>query len=786
MSQSQSPGLMGRLPRSIRSRLTLWFVIATVGAVLPGAAVVYFSGLENLRDNLGQNFCSIAERSARNFEGKLLEEFQFIQEVSNDSLTIEVMQERQKLYRDLAPTLRLGMDNPEFPETKKVADIHPELSFRLRVFRRLHSRAMTHLSLYDRGGNLVADSDRENALGRDKQKWHGKIDRYKEHFRYLQINDAGTELVLVTPIWEGIEIIGYALGDYDFQAFDEHILQISAARFGETGRTLMINADGKLLNEKMFDGSRFSIPGDILEAIPKVRNTAPVISMPFLMPNTEAEVSLWDQVACIAPLGLVNKLLLRFGSPGWGLVVTQSPGESYDTLFASIRDIIIAGFFGALLAALVGITMAWRITAPLKKLERGVQRFASGERDVRVSVVEGDEVGDLARAFNLMARHVTESEQEIRAFAMAVENSADAIIMTNRQGVIYYTNPAFEKVTGYSNEEAVGNRSSIMRVSTTPKETYKKLWGAVAEKKSWRGELWNKRKNGNIYPVELTVSPVLDEHNEIVSILGIHRDITLAQEYRESLEREVEERSRQIIETEGLTAVGRMAGMIAHDLRNALSTVKMNMQILSRHHNNPENVEYDYCRIGLGQVRYMEEFLSEILNYTRPSSVQCDWYDINELVDEVLSAVSLYAGESNVELSFDENMDLPMAMCDRSKIVAVLRNLIDNAVHAIADGGNVRVTTEVLDADDPETAIVVSVRDDGIGISDEDLEEIFDPFFTMRTKGTGLGLTIAKKTIEQHGGEITVTSKLGEGTTISFSLPHQQLKNGTDECLACS
>lgn len=773
MNRDQTPLLGGRFLSGIRGRLMMWFVAAAVGAVLPGTAVVYFSGLERIQDNLSQSFCQIAERSARGFETHLMGEFEFIQEVSNDTLTTQIMLERQGQFGDLAALQRTGDESFEFPTTDKVSDIHPELSFRLQVFRGLRSKVMNHLSIYDRGGNLVADSERENAIGRDEYDWYARVVDHKGYFRYLELSDDGRKLILVTPVWEGVGIIGYALGEFNFRALDDHTVQTMVPQFGGSGRTFMLNANGKLLHGEAFGERQLPLPDSILEVLPKTQGEAPVISKPFLMQNMWDRFSIWEQVACIAPLNEINHRLMSFGFPSWGVVVTQSPAESYATLFGSIRNFIIAGFIGAMAAAFVGVAMAWRITAPLKHLEEGVHRFAGGERDVQFAVEDEDEVGDLAREFNLMAKRVDATEQELKAFALAVENSADAIVMARPDGVIYYVNPSFENVTGYSRAEAVGKNPSILRVESTPDETYKSLWQSIIAKKPWRGELYNRRKNGEIYPVELTVSPVLDEHDEIISVLGIHRDITLAREYRENLEREVEERSRHIVETEGLTAVGRMASMIAHDLRNALSTVKMNLQILGRSHSDPDEVEHEYCRIGMGQIHYMEDFLTDILSYARPTNLQCDWQNLNEMVDEVLSSVSLHAVDKQVELSFDEGLNLPEVLCDRSRIVAVLRNLVDNAILAMPDGGKVRIATELMDAEGDLFEIAVSVTDNGVGISDEDRVSMFDPFFTTRAKGTGLGLAIAKRTIEQHGGEISSVSKIGEGTTICFTLPLQ-------------
>jgi PAS domain S-box-containing protein len=421
-------------------------------------------------------------------------------------------------------------------------------------------------------------------------------------------------------------------------------------------------------------------------------------------------------------------------------------------------------------AGLGGAFIAWHIASPLRELQDGVRSFARGERGQLVRISTGDEIGELAAEFNRMAERVTASEQELRAFAQAVEDAADAIIMTKPDGTIYYANPAFETVTGYSREEVRGQKPSILRSMDTPREIHESLWAAVRCGRPWRGELTNRRKEGELYPVDLTVSPIRDKHGNVVALLGIHRDISLARGYQQKLEHEVEARTREIADTQSLAAMGRMASMVAHDLRNALSTVKMNLQILFRRHSDSTDVENEHCRMGLDQVRYMEEILRDMLSFARPEALRADWYDLPPIIDDALVVFSHEIAERDVRVVREDSRGLPKVYCDRTKSTEVLRNLIQNALHAMPDGGTLTMGVRlVLGA--PEPMVQVFVRDTGEGIPDDVLPNVFEPFFTTRTKGSGLGLAIAKRIIDQHGGEVRVESEVGSGTMVSFSLP---------------
>jgi signal transduction histidine kinase len=270
--------------------------------------------------------------------------------------------------------------------------------------------------------------------------------------------------------------------------------------------------------------------------------------------------------------------------------------------------------------------------------------------------------------------------------------------------------------------------------------------------------------------VDLTVSPIRDEQGDVVALLGIHRDISLAREYQQRLEREVEARTREIADTQSLAAMGRLASMIAHDLRNALSTVKMNLQILFRRHSDSADVEGEHCRMGLDQVRYMEEILRDMLSFARPEALRADWYDLPPIIDDALVTFSHEIAELDVRVVREDSRGLPKVYCDRTKVTEVLRNLIQNALHAMPDGGTLSMGVRlVLVA--PEPMVQVFVRDTGEGIPDDVLPNVLEPFFTTRTKGSGLGLAIAKRIIDQHGGEVWIESEVGSGTVVSFSLP---------------
>ncbi len=748
-----------------QARLTMWFVLVAIGAVIIGGSVVYVSGMASIQGTLGQTYCQIASRVADQFESVLGESMGFVGKIATDALTTEVAIEASDFYRNKpeswsdARLSRLAAEWMLANEALRKKTLHPQLSRRLAVLANLRGKSVISLSVFDRKGLLVAASDLHCGRVERKSKWFRAVSGKAKHFTYLGEDKKKGQLTIAIPIWGGVDIVGYVVANFKISTFTETVNNV---RFGRTGEAVLVDYAGVPL-----EGTPRR---DFIQALSrKPPDTKPFTPYWLAIP-TEGELPLWRQLVCVAPPAAINAQRAGFDLAPWSIAVTQSPVESYATLRNSLGFFALVGGVGILVAGFGGAFMAWRIAAPIRRLRQDVHRFAQGQRLVAAKVGRRDEIGELALEFNKMAARVRESEKVLQVFAQAVEDAGDAIVMTDPGGRIYYANSAFETITGYKLEEVKGRDPSMLRSTRTEPEALSGMKQAIEQGVLWRGEIWNKRKNGEDYPVDLTVSPIRDEDDDLMAFIGIHRDMTLAHEYQDELEREVEARTREIRETQSLTVMGRMASMIAHDLRNALSTIKMNLQLLIRRHRDPEDVENEHCRMGLDQVSYMEEILRDMLSYARPEKLRRNWHDMPKLIDEALATFNHQAREQNVEIVHNGDERLPKVYCDRIKMLQVLRNLIQNAILAMPDGGRLSVNCNMTFAE-PEPVIVITVTDTGGGIAEESIAEVLEPFFTTRARGTGLGLAIVKRLVEQHGGEVSINSRVGEGTSFKFTLP---------------
>jgi len=261
----------------------------------------------------------------------------------------------------------------------------------------------------------------------------------------------------------------------------------------------------------------------------------------------------------------------------------------------------------------------------------------------------------------------------------------------------------------------------------------------------------------------------LNPHGEVMTITSIGQNITEQQR----LKKEVEDRNREIARTQALTSMGRMASMIAHDLRNPLSSIKMTLQILGKRVPKEFSSEADeLSTIALEQVHYMEDILVDLLQYSKPDAVKPEWLNISDVLDTSIISIQKTIKEYHASMITEYQEKLPRLHADSSKLYQVFTNLMSNALQAANDMGKVPqvMVRTSLELNDSTSGVKIEICDNGPGISTQQMEKIFEPFYTTRAKGTGLGLSIVKRIIDQHHGTITLNQSKNGGTCAAVIL----------------
>lgn len=363
------------------------------------------------------------------------------------------------------------------------------------------------------------------------------------------------------------------------------------------------------------------------------------------------------------------------------------------------------------------------------------------------------------------------AEEELHKIMRAIEQSPSTVMIVDTAGRIEYVNPKFTEVTGYTLDEVIGQNPRILKSGETTQEEYKELWQTVLAGNEWRGILHNRKKNGELYWEKALISPVRNTEGEITHFLAVKEDIT----ERVRLEDEIKERNLEIVRNEALTAIGRMANMIAHDLRNPLSSIKMGLQILGdRPASTWQDEEHELKQIALDQVAYMEDILEDLMSYSRPDAIKPEWLKLDELLDTVLIHLQKEINENHVQIKTNYQSGLPKLYADTRKLRQIFSNVIGNAIQA-TEGLDNRIPEisigikQIISADNPE--VCIEITDNGHGLMPETEGKLFEPFFTTRSKGTGLGLAIVRRFVEQHDGIVSLEPAENEGTKVIIILP---------------
>ncbi len=378
------------------------------------------------------------------------------------------------------------------------------------------------------------------------------------------------------------------------------------------------------------------------------------------------------------------------------------------------------------------------------------------------------------------ARFIAEEKkrtEELRRLSAAIEQSGETVVITDLEAHIQYVNPAFEVVTGYSRKEALGQNPRILQSGQHDAAFYADLWDALTAGRIWTGRMVNKRKDGELFTEEATISPVRDAGGTIGGYVAVKRDIT------KELAREAGERQNQ-----KLQSIGQLAGGVAHDFNNILQAILCSCSILRMDLDERSESYRDVDEIRDAALS-AGALTKQLLSFSRETEANFETTDLNRLVVENEAMMTRIIGD-NYRYVCRLADDLPALCADKGQLGQVLLNLVVNARDAMLRGGDVVVSTRCVHfgAGDelvgtgrrPGRFACLSVMDTGMGMSKAVVERLFEPYFTTKEvgKGTGLGLSVVYGIVKQHGGWIEVDSEVGRGSTLNVFLPVDSVESG--------
>jgi PAS domain S-box-containing protein len=393
-------------------------------------------------------------------------------------------------------------------------------------------------------------------------------------------------------------------------------------------------------------------------------------------------------------------------------------------------------------------------------------------RPIAVEFVSNVYLVDHSKVIQCNIRDITQrkwADAERKRLMAAIEQVGEVIVMTDALGVIQFVNPAFERATGYSRTEAIGQNPRILKSGEQDESFYRDLWRTITGGGVWAGRMVNRRKDGTLCTEEATISPVRDPSGRIVNFVSVQRDMT-----------EHLQLTAQIQQAQKMEAVGLLAGGVAHDYNNMLSVILGYAEVALTMVDPSQPLHADLEEIHKAAMR-AADITRQLLAFARKQTILPVVLDLNQSVASALKMLRRLIGE-DVELVWLPGDGLGQIKMDPVQIDQILANLCVNARDAIADVGKVTIETRnaVLDeaycAGHPGVApgeyALLSVRDDGRGMNQKTLAQIFEPFYTSKGVGlgTGLGLSTVYGIVKQNRGAIDVDSTPGMGTTFKIYL----------------
>lgn len=326
------------------------------------------------------------------------------------------------------------------------------------------------------------------------------------------------------------------------------------------------------------------------------------------------------------------------------------------------------------------------------------------------------------------------------------------VAITDVRGNIIFANGKFCEISKYTLSELIGQNHKIISSDYHSVEYYRTMYRKIAHGNVWRGEFRNRAKDGSIYWMDSTIVPLLNEQGKPYQYVSFRIDITERKKTEDLIRR-----------ADKVAAIEQMASAIAHEIRNPLAAISWSVQALES--KSAEDVE----RIGLisSELQRIDSIVEQFLLLAKPQIVSFQHNDITIVLGMAVSLMRIHAGKKNIRIVTEFENDIPIVWCERNQIEQVFINILKNAIEAMPDGGDIHVQL----VKDTEKGVIIRVSDEGVGIPNEQIANIGNPFYTTKEKGTGLGLMVSDKIVQAHQGTLSIRSELNKGTIVEITLP---------------
>ncbi|MGN7468788.1 PAS domain-containing sensor histidine kinase [Brevibacillus sp. SAFN-007a] len=352
-----------------------------------------------------------------------------------------------------------------------------------------------------------------------------------------------------------------------------------------------------------------------------------------------------------------------------------------------------------------------------------------------------------------MEQKLKESQEHFR---LITENMSEMIYLVKLDGSLAYVSNAHATFLGYSSELMTRMGPAVIHMLIHPEdlkqvtEIFRQCWRKEEEATTFYRL---KHSEGHWVHVESRFKPVRNHDGVVDSMLVVSRDVS-----------EITKTKELLRQSDKLSAIGQLAAGIAHEIRNPLTSLRGFIQLLDA---SVEGTHRNYCQIMLSELDRINLIVSELLVLAKPQAVRFQRKDLSDLIGNVLSLLESQANLKNIQIHASIDPQLPLISCEENQIKQVLLNICKNAMEALPEGGEIHVRGQLVSAEH----IQISITDNGCGIDPERIPRLGEPFYTTKENGTGLGLMVSQRILEDHGGSLQIESERQQGTTVRILLP---------------
>ncbi len=413
-----------------------------------------------------------------------------------------------------------------------------------------------------------------------------------------------------------------------------------------------------------------------------------------------------------------------------------------------------------ILAVVLGLALAsymtYSILRPLNILDTSAIKISGGDLRELIKIERQGELTSLAESFNKMIvslRHMIETSKTI-LYAIA-----DPVFTVDTNMTITYFSKACERLTGYTSDEAIGRKCQEIFKSNICESLCAIKRSARQDKPVLNVEIEIKNKNNEPIPIMASASCLKDWKGNLMGGCEVFRDIS---DWKK-MTKELKEAEQQIILSERMAVLGRLASSVGHELRNPLAVIQNSSYFIKSKITQDQPKLLRHIQIIENEIDSANKIIGDLLGFSRTRKIELSPIDLNATIESSLMRIRI---RENIKIVKTLDPNLPLIMGDKDQLHQVIVNLLSNADHAIGKtNGMITIITQRR-----SNKVELNIQDTGCGIAKEDLDKLFDPFFTTKTKGIGLGMAITKSIIKSHKGTINVNSAKGQGTSFTITL----------------